>query len=170
MFDSSWKIQTHLWQAYFGTLCFCYYYTNFIVQRFCFFLHTYGLLIYICTWRVTEECPKVDWLCFLYHIFIQYIYILGEGNLIFCYAGSWENYIGLDSWQNNNNNNQIINNNKIISFRVSTSKNENIDDQVTYETDCISVPRNSAISSAQNFCFFMCFTVTEKKSIILEEI
>ena len=152
------RFKPHLWQAYFGTSCFCYYNTNFNVQRFCFFLHTYGLLIYICTWRETKECPKVGWLCFLYHISIQYIHILGEGNLIFCYAGSWENYIGLDSWQNDNNN-EIINNNKIISFRIDTSKNENFDDQVTYETDCISVPRHSAISSAQNFCF-LCFTVT----------
>ena len=52
----------------------------------------------------------------------------------------------------------------ILSFRVSTSKNKNADHrveetcaiwsiQVTYETDQISLLRDSTMSNALNFCF-----------------
>ena len=65
---------------------------------------------------------------------------LGKGNLIFCCAGSQEN------------------------FWVGTSKNKNIDHgaketcaimstQVTYENDHISLLQDSTISSALNFSF-----------------
>ena len=58
----------------------------------------------------------------------------------------------------------------ILSFRVGTSKNKNIDyqlketcvimsTQVTYETDLNSLLCDSTMSSAPNFCFFMYFTV-----------
>ena len=54
----------------------------------------------------------------------------------------------------------------MLSFRVDTSKNKNIDHgvketfaimstQVTYEIDHVVLLRDSTISSALNFCFFM---------------
>ena len=57
----------------------------------------------------------------------------------------------------------------ILSLRVGTSKNNNIDHQgketCAYKNDHISLPLDSLMSSALNFCFI----TTEKKKIILEE-
>ena len=64
----------------------------------------------------------------------------------------------------------------ILSFRVSTSKNKNIDHwgketcafmsiQVTYETDCISLLCDSTMSNAPNFCFYVFFNLKEKDYI-----
>ena len=69
----------------------------------------------------------------------------------------------------------------ILSIRVSTSKNENIDHQdketstmiskqVTYETDKISLPCDSTLSSALNFCFLCTFMKSKRIKIILEKI
>ena len=117
---------------------------------------------------------------------------LVEGNLIFCGMGSRENYSGsvgllvspsvrrsvgpsvgrsvgrsfgwlagrLVGWSAGRSASKII----ILSFRVSTSNNENTDHQVketcairsmhvTYETDHISLLRDSTVSNARNVCF-----------------
>ena len=65
----------------------------------------------------------------------------------------------------------------ILSFRVRTSKNKNIDHgvketcaimstQVTYEIDHVSLLHDSTISSALNFCFYVfCCNPKEKGDI-----
>ena len=79
--------------------------------------------------------------------------------LSFCCTGSQENYFGLVSLQNNYNN---------LSFRVGISKNKNIDHRVkeicaivstqfTYETNHISLLRDSTMPSAYKFYFLFYF-------------
>ena len=62
----------------------------------------------------------------------------------------------------------------ILSFRVDTSKNKNIDlvkkntrairlTHVIYETDHVSLLQDSTISSAQNFCFYVFYCNLKEK-------
>ena len=97
---------------------------------------------------------------------LKNILVLGKVNLSFCCTGSQENYFGLVSLQNNYNN---------LSFRVGISKNKNIDHRVTYETNHISLLRDSTMPSAYKFYFLFYFilfyfVVILKKKILLEEI
>ena len=66
----------------------------------------------------------------------------------------------------------------ILSFRVDTSKNKNIDHlvkkktrairltHVIYETDQVSLLQDSTISSAQNFCFYVFYCYLKEKGQI----
>ena len=65
----------------------------------------------------------------------------------------------------------------ILSFRVDTSKNKNIDHLVkktraitlthaTYETDHVSLLQDSTISSSQNFCFYVFYCNLKEKGQI----
>ena len=68
----------------------------------------------------------------------------------------------------------------ILSFRISISKNKNIDHgvkqscaiistQVTYELNHISVLGHSTISSALNFCFYVFYCDLKEKYIYKEK-
>ena len=87
--------------------------------------HQYNLVSIMHRFRQCISCFCIVWTkYFVTHIFN----ILVEGNLIFCFMGSWENYFGSVGRRsnNNNNNNDNNNNNNIIiiirSVRVNTSK------------------------------------------------
>ena len=80
-----------------------------------------------------------------------------QRQLNFLLYGQSKEYFGSVGWQNINN---------ILSFRVGTSKSKNtyhglketcatMSTQATYGTDHISLLRDSTMSNALNFCFFM---------------
>ena len=85
--------------------------------------------------------------------------------------GCQENYFRSVRWQN-------INDNKILSFRVDTFENKNIDHDMELKNLCYYVntgyihmksttslySQDSAISSALNFCFFCILLYSKRKT------
>ena len=96
--------------------------------------HQYNLVSIMHRFRQCISCFCIVWTkYFVTHIFN----ILVEGNLIFCFMGSWENYfgsVGRRSNNNNNNNDNNNNNNNIIIITTGCARGI-----VTAVTACTAV-------------------------------
>ena len=73
--------------------------------------------------RQCISCFCIVWTkYFVTHIFNIFV----EGNLIFCFMGSWENYFGSVGRRSNNNNNNDNNNNNNNNNNNDNNNNNNI--------------------------------------------